>query len=140
MARAAKYQIECRVGRLIETRLEWLNTASDLNLVEEALIRAFGQAGASAVICSDWRGIEVFSPEVGEALIELLRRDNVRIERSALLLSPGGAIFNLQVERLLREAGNPARRAFRNVDHLLAWLGEVLSPEETQSARQWFGG
>jgi hypothetical protein len=123
---------------LIEIRLEWLGSVNDVFAIERALGQAFVQAGPSSVICADWRGIEVFPPEVGDALLEVLRRDNRRIERSALLLSPANAIFNLQVERLLREAENPSRRAFRSVEQLLTWLSEVLSPAELESARALF--
>lgn len=136
--REAKFHIESRVGRLIETRLEWLGSASDVLAIERALGQAFVQAGPNPIICSDWRGIDVFPPDVGDALLEVLRRDNARIERSAVLLSAGSAIFNLQVERLLREAGNPSRRAFRDVELLLAWVGEVLRPEELERARALF--
>ena len=60
--REAKFHIESRVGRLIETRLEWLGSASDVLAIERALGQAFVQAGPNPIICSDWRGIDVFPP------------------------------------------------------------------------------
>jgi hypothetical protein len=124
------------VGRLIEVRLEWLNVASEVSQVQAAMNQAFAQAGVDAVICADWRGLEVLSPEVGDALLELLRRGNGRLERSGVLLSASNAIFTLQVERLFREAANPSRRAFRQTEPMLAWLAEVLRPDELRRARQ----
>ena len=56
-----------------------------------------------------------------------------------MLLSPTNAIFSLQLERLLREAQNPARRAFRDAQPLLKWLSEILTPEELARAKQMFG-
>ena len=140
MQRPAKFNVECRVGRLIEIRLEWLNEVGDVLKIEEALRQAFTQIGAAAIICADCRGIEVLSPAVSDALLETFKRDNPRLLRSALLLSPANAVFNLQIERLLREASNPGRRAFRAAELLLTWLGEVLAPDELLRARQMFGG
>lgn len=138
MSKAAKYDIQQRVGRLIEVKLEYLSEVKDLVRIEEELSQAFTRAGTGAVICSDFRTIEVLSPEVGTALTEVFRRDNRRIERSAMLLSPTNAIFSLQLERLLREAQNPARRAFRDAQPLLKWLSEILTPEELARAKQMF--
>jgi hypothetical protein len=138
--RPLKFNVHCKVGRLIEARLEWLNEPSEVLQVQEAMHQAFTQAGAGAIICADWRGVEVLSPAVGDALIEMLKRGNKRLERSAVLLTPANAIFNLQVERLLREAANPARRAFRAPELLVAWLGEVLRPDELLRAKQMFAG
>lgn len=140
MSKAVKYSVECRVGRLIEVRLGWLNEVSDIQKIEEGLVQAFTQIGSAAIICADLRGIEVFSPAVSDALLETFKRDNRHLVRSALLLSAANAIFNLQVERLLREAANPARRAFRAPEQLLAWLGEVLRPDELLRAKQMLAG
>lgn len=139
MPKAAKFHVQCRVGRLIEARLEWLNDASEIVQVQEAMNLAYAQAGAGAAVCADWRAVEVFSPEVGDALLELMRRGNGRFERSAVLLASANAIINLQVERLLREAANPARRAFRSAETQLAWLGEVLRSDELAQAKQMLG-
>ena len=69
-------------------------------------------------------------------LVKLLRNGNGKAERSAVLLPATNALVSLQVERLFREAGNPAgRRAFRSADAQLSWLVEVLSPAELSSAR-----
>jgi len=136
--REAKYHIESVVGRLIESRLEWLNSASDVDALERSLGAAFRHTGPGAIICSDWRGVEILPPDVSDAVLQLLRRDNERLLRSAILLSPANAIFTLQVERLLREAENPARRAFRDLGQLLAWVAEVLRPEELDRARALF--
>ena len=140
MQRPTKFNVQHGVGRLIEIRLEWLNEVSDVLKIEEALRDAFTRIGAAAIICADCRGIEVLSPAVSDALLETFKRDNPRLLRSALLLSPANAIFNLQIERLLREANNPGRRAFRAADSLLSWLAEVLVPDELLRARQMFAG
>ena len=132
--RAVEYDVSCRVGRLIEGRLVWLNDASDVAVFQRVMSAAFAQAGPEAVICADWRRALVFSPQASDAMIELLRRGNRQLSRSAVLLSAVDATFGLQVERLFREANNPNRRSFRAVEPLLAWLGQVLTPAERARA------
>jgi hypothetical protein len=132
--RAAEFSACCRVGRLIEGRLVWLDGADDVAEFQRLMAGTFTQAGPEAVICADWRRALVFSPQTSEALVELLRRGNRNFLRSAVLLSAADAMFGLQVERLFREAGNPNRRSFRAPEPLLAWLGEVLAPAERARA------
>ncbi len=59
-----------------------------------------------------------------------MKSDNLRIERSALLLTDASATLLLQMERLVREAANPARRIFLDRQDLRGWLHLVLSQEE----------
>lgn len=136
--RPAQFSAECRVGRLVEARLGWMNDAADVQRFLEQMRLAFKLAGNS-VICADWRQALVLPPSAGDALLELLRQGNRHFVRSAVLLAPENAVFGLQVERLCREAGNPARRTFRHVDPLLAWLGEILTPLESVRAEEFLG-
>jgi hypothetical protein len=110
--------------------LVWLNDAADVAVFQRMMADAFAQAGPEAIICADWRRALVFSPEASDAMIELLRRGNSQLLRSAVLLSATDATFGLQVERLFREAGNPNRRSFRAVEPLMVWLKDVLTPAE----------
>ena len=48
--------------------------------------------------------------------------------------------FGLQVERMIRDANNPARRAFRDVGVLQTWLGEVLAAAEKTRLQEFLGG
>jgi hypothetical protein len=130
----AEYTVACRVGRLIEARLKWLNGPADVQRLQTVMLEVFAQAGQNGVICADWREALVFKPEVGDALVELLRRGNRQVNRSAVLLSASDATFGLQIERLFREAQSPHRRSFRAIEPMLSWLGEALSPEERQRA------
>lgn len=134
----AQFSAECSVGRLIEARLCWMNDADDVHRFLEQMRLAFKVAGES-VICADWRRALVLPPSAGEALLELLRQGNRHFIRSAILLAPEDAVFGLQVERLCREAGNPARRTFRDVKPFLTWLGEVLTPLESARAAEFIG-
>jgi hypothetical protein len=134
VAKVSKFSAECRIGRLVEARLQWVATPDDVATFLRAMRAAFSVAGPRSVICADWRDADVFPPAVGDALIELLKNGNRYFERSALLLPAAHATFSLQVERLIREAGNPARRAFRAPGSLLSWLDDVLNDAERRRA------
>ena len=134
--RPAQFSAECSVGRLVEARLSWVNDAGDVGQFLERMQHAFKVAGES-VICADWRQAMVLPPSASDALLLLLRQGNRHFVRSAILLPPENAVFSLQVERLCREAGNPARRTFREVDPFRAWLREVLTPAESARAEEF---
>ena len=91
------------------------------------------------MVCADWRQANILAPAVAERLTGLLQRGNPHVERSAILLAREHATFNLQVERLVREAKNPARRTFRDTESMVTFLGEVLTPAETAHARAFLG-
>lgn len=133
--RAADFEVQCTVGRLIEARLTWLETRADVERMQLSMLDAFRAAGPHGVICADWREAHVFAPEVGDALLELLKRGNRQFRRSAVLVAAQEASLVLQVERLFRDAKNEARRSFRTSEPLLAWLDEVLTSVEQQRAR-----
>ena len=105
-----------------------------------AIKRAIEQVGNKVVICSDWRLIDVFAPSVADAVLGMLRVTNHSVLRGAILLNAEKATFNLQVERVLRDAGNPGRKCFRDKDSLLHWLGESLEPDEIEAARYFMMG
>ena len=127
------FEIASRVGRLVESRPEALQTVDD--------VRAFGDrfrhvvVGIDApqvVICGDYRDVRVLAPDVAEQLAAMLSAANPRVERSAVLCAADHPTALLQLERIVRMAGNPSRRTFREADELAAWLGEVLTADERQ--------
>jgi len=124
------YTVQRQVGRLVEARLSTLRTVDDVAGFETAMRAAFDQVPGQAIVCADWRGANIFAPEVADRLVELLARGNPRLERSAILLGKNQAAFGLQVERVVREAKNSARRTFREADAVIEWLGEHLDAEE----------
>jgi hypothetical protein len=124
------FTVDRSVGRLIEARLVSLRTVDDVGRFEDAMRAEFDRVDGKAIVCADWRVANVLPPAVADRLIELLARGNPRLERSAILLSAEHATFNLQVERVVREAKNSARRTFRDAPAMVAWLGESLTPAE----------
>ncbi len=131
------YTVTVGVGRLIEARLVSLADVDEVGRFERAMGQAFAAVAGRSVVCADWRQANVLPPPIAERLIALLQRGNPHVERSALLLAREHATFNLQVERLVREAKNPARRTFREADAMVAFLGELLTAPEIARARQF---
>lgn len=97
-------------------------------------LRGVFAARRSLVFCSDLRQVSIFPPEISDRLVEMMRADNPFVERNAAIIS-SSSIFGLQVERMLREAANPARRSFRDTSSALKWLGETLDADELDAAR-----
>jgi hypothetical protein len=92
---------------------------------------------SSVVICADWRSGSLLSPDAAEVLLGMLTGRSAQIERSAILLATNKAVFDLQVERLVREANHPSRRTFRDVEKQMTYLSEVLSASERDVARSF---
>jgi hypothetical protein len=124
------FTVQQQVGRLLEARLSSLRTVDDVASFETAMREGFDRIAGQAIVCADWRGANILAPEVADRLVELLARGNPRLERSAILLAKDQAAFGLQVERVVREAKNSARRTFREADAMIEWLGEPLNAEE----------
>lgn len=133
------WSIDDRGARLMVVRI-----ASPMTDEEQA---AFGAALAGKVrsvetqvlLCTDLRGADTFSPAIADRFVAMMRADNPKLLRSVFLVG-GTATFGLQVERLIREAGHPHRRAFRTTDALLAFLDDVASPEERAAIAAFFTG
>jgi hypothetical protein len=99
---------------------------------------AFRRAGPKSVICADWRAASLLAPDVADALIGLLRVGNAYFERSAILLAQDQALFGMQVERVVREAGSSTRRTFRDPMKMRRWLAEVLDADEIRRMNEFF--
>ena len=125
------------MGRLVEVRPERLQSVDAVKSIGAAigtLMRELG--GAEAIFCVDWRRLSVLAPEVASALAELMKGGNSRTLRSAALIG-ARATFGLQMERVIREANNPSRRAFRDPAEMLEWLSEIATPAERTRARDF---
>src|SRR5689334_21183675 len=94
------------------------------------------ELGTEAIFCVDWRRLSVLSPEVASALAELMKGGNSRTLRSTALIGER-ATFGLQMERVIREANNPSRRAFRDPAEMLEWLSEITTAPEQARARDF---
>jgi hypothetical protein len=114
-----------------------LQQVQTVGFVQLAMAKVLEKVENRAVICADWRAIDVFGPEVAEAVVHMLAVTNAKVLQSAILLEPRKATFNLQVERLMRDAKNSSRKSFRDTRKMVAWLAEFLEPNELQSAKDF---
>jgi hypothetical protein len=129
------HEVDSPAGRLVTFRV--VRPADDANAEAAALaLRAAVMAvRGPAIICSDVTQARTFSEQTAQRFILLMKADNPKVERSAMLLDPTSATYALQVERMVHEAGNPARRTFRDARLLQEWLRPVLSAQEEHALR-----
>jgi hypothetical protein len=122
--------VENPVGRLITYRV--VPPVDDGNATRAAtLLRtAIVAIGRPVVICADLTEARTFAAGTAAQFVALMRSDNPKLERSALLLSETSATLVLQIERMVREAASPARRVFLDRQTLRGWLHLVLSQDE----------
>jgi hypothetical protein len=107
-----------------------MRSVEDVSALGAAMKNVAGAIQGPLVICGDYRETSLLSQPTADAFLSMFSTFNPRIERSGVLLSAKHATFNLQVERIVREAGKPSRRTFRVPSEFAAWLGEVLSADE----------
>jgi hypothetical protein len=124
------FHIKNSVGRLVEVRVTTLHAPEDVKALGASMGEVVGRVAGPVAICADYRETRLLTQPIADAFLAILTTFNPRIERSGLLLSGERATFNLQLERLVREAGYTSRRTFRVAPELAAWLGEVLTVEE----------
>ena len=123
------FSIENNAGRLIEVRIQTPMVTADIAAFAGRLRSLITASAERIVICTDLRGASVFPPDVADGFVTIMRSDNPKLERSGFLVNES-ALFSLQVERMIRDAGGSSRRSFREGAPLLTWLGELLSPRE----------
>lgn len=128
------WSIDRRAGRLVEIRI-----ASPVSLEEtvpwshahDALV---GAIRGPYVCFVDLVDATVFPPDVVEGYVQTMKNEP-RLLRTGTLLN-ASPTFGLQIQRMIREANNPARRAFRVPRELYDWLSEVLEPVERDRLRE----
>ncbi|HEY2748491.1 MAG TPA: hypothetical protein VGL86_27905 [Polyangia bacterium] len=125
------FTVEHHAGRLIETRTSHLASLEEVAAFGARFREIAGKLpAAQVVICGDYRGMRILSPDVAERFVAMLTAANPRVERSAILCSPDHATSLLQIERTVKQAANPSRRTFRDAGDLAAWLGQLLTDDE----------
>jgi hypothetical protein len=123
------HKAENHTGRLVEVKLASPLTITEVQQFARELTGIVGRIDGKYVGVVDLMEAHVFPPDVSESLIQMLSGAAARVERTAFLINES-AVFGMQVERIIRSSNSDNRRAFRNGDELVKWLGEVLTPEE----------
>ncbi len=128
------WSVEHKSGRLVYLVVQSPLSLDDVASLFAKLGKTMATIDGRTVGCTDLRGATVLAPDVAEAIIEFLRKDSPRIERSAFVVNDS-ALLSMQMTRILREAGSPSRRSFHDPDQAISWLAEVLSPLELADLR-----
>ncbi|MBC8073815.1 MAG: hypothetical protein IAG13_36185 [Deltaproteobacteria bacterium] len=122
------YTINNAVGALVEIRIWTPVTVEEAGAWSRDHDRVVDGVADTYVCFVDLVGATVFPPGAVEAYTAVMR-DEPRLRRTGILLGTS-AVQSLQVDRMLRDASNPVRRAYRDPLELLAWLDPVLGPLE----------
>jgi len=122
-----------RTGRLATIRVQYPITDDEFDVFLIEIRKVIVSVRSPAVFCTDLRESRLMAARMADRVMALMRRDNLHIERNAMLLPLDGAVLALQFDRILREAGSEKRRAFRDAAQAAAWLGEVLTFAEQKS-------
>ena len=124
----------------MEVHVRRLADLDDVAALKVQVAAAIRRAGPGAVICADHRFGSPLSSEVADAWSCVMRRNDGHVVRRGLLLEPSNAMYNLQLERVVRCAGNSSRRFFTGIDKLRDWVGEALSGSERGALGDLFAG
>jgi hypothetical protein len=124
------YSVENHVGRLIEVRLATPFSEEELDACIVRIRSTVVANPQKIVFAVDVVGVDVLPPETADKFLAMMRADNPKVERAAYFLPPRRAIVGLQLERMIRDAKGPLRKAFRDVEGMRAWLSEALNAHE----------
>ena len=131
--------VERNVGRLVEGVVSSPIEPSEIEgAIQRIRLTVLGAPG-KAVCCIDATGLTLLPAGVSDTFVALFTRDNPKIESSAFLLSKRASGVGLQLDRMLRQAGHPARRSFDDRDALQEWLNTTLTGEEQARLRVFLG-
>ena len=126
--------VQNTVGRLCVARFAPPFDVAQVDKLAQEIRAILVRLTRPAIFCNDIRRTHVFPPDVSDRITAMLRSDNPRVERSAVVIG-NSSVVGLQLERMFREAGNPGRRVFRTVDGITTWLDEALTPLERERMR-----
>jgi hypothetical protein len=123
------YTIENRVGRLVELRVESPVTYEELLEFHDTQAKVCKPIQGQIAVCTDLVGATVFTQPVTQRWMAIIKQDAPIVDRNAVLLGEG-AVFSMQIERIIRQAGQPNRKTFLAPTELATWLGEILTVRE----------
>jgi hypothetical protein len=122
------YQLECRVGRLLELRFGAITTSDEHLEVAVRIVELAEQRGTRVVVAADHRRSVHFPPALLANISKGMRSVNAQVERSAILLPD--TLLSEQLDRIVRATNHPSRRVFQSLETWKTWLMEVLDTAE----------
>jgi|GEM_PF-1930290 len=125
------------VGRLAEVLYRPPLSIEQLSAFVADVRRVVERASTPLVFVCDWRPVDGFDETFTDTIVWTMRRDNPRILANGVLVSASNVRLFDQVDRLLREAKNPARRVFKSRAEVVAFLDPHLSDDERRRRDQF---
>jgi hypothetical protein len=135
------YKNEINAGRLLESTIASpLSESECTDSILQARMLLLSTPGR-IVAAVDLTGLQVMPQKIADMVAQLFHRDNPKVERSGILVSPLYPAASMQVVRLAQRANNPDRRVFGSDrrDEMIAWLSGVLTPAEQARLRTFVG-
>jgi hypothetical protein len=128
------WSIDRHTGKLVEIRI-WspvtLEETTPWGVAHDTLIASIE---GPYVCLVDLVDATVFPSDVVDGFVKTMKNEQ-RLLRTGTLLNQSPTL-GMQIHRMIREANNPNRRAFREPRELFEWLGEVLDGEERGRLRE----
>lgn len=125
------FTLEHHTGRLAELWRGPVITSDEYNAYVEGIRALSERLGTRLVVINDCRLLTAIPPSLALSF----RKGNASIdpcvERSAILLSEPRGSTRLHLAQIYSEPGHRLVRIFDNQETAGAWLGEVLTPEES---------
>jgi hypothetical protein len=116
-----------RHGQLVIARVLWPFPPEDVSAMLAEQKRLQSENPEPSVACLDARAANVLPREVADGLI--LALSTRRVKRVAVVVAQK-FIAELQIERVMKTAGQEKGRVFKEAAEAEAWLGELLTPHE----------
>ena len=130
------FSVGNHVGRLLEVRVAPPVTLEETTRFLQEIVRLASAQPAKIVACTDLRGSSrAADPDLIDFIAGVIRSENPRLERNALIVPIVSPTFALQMERLVKAAGTAQRRIFKTRQEAESWLGEVLTGAERARLR-----
>jgi hypothetical protein len=124
------YTVRSTVGGLLEIRAWRVARAEDMLALDTDLRIAAPGLPLRTIVFADYRHTRPFAQEVADVWSRCMRDFNGRLSVSGILLDAKNETFNLQLERVVRCAGNASRRTFQDARELRDWLARDATGTE----------
>jgi hypothetical protein len=124
------FQIHRHAGRLVEARISGLANVARVDAFGAAFKPILREIGDHPILCADHRRVAIYTQPVADRLVQLFASLKETWFRVAIIVAPTNATLAMQLQRLVREVGNPARRVFFDAGGARDFLSEVLDPAE----------
>jgi hypothetical protein len=117
------------VGKLVEVRIQTPISTAEIVEMKAGVVASVQRLRGEFIGITDLRAATVFPMDLANQITNFMTAASPGLVRSGFIIGDG-AVFNMQLDRVLREAGRGRRRAFRARADLEQWLADALTPEE----------